>query len=239
MMFFMANNIDYGDIFRHCVPGPYYGDIQSLFRGQWIERIDSRPYVIGDDARRINWKISAKQKQLHVDILQKQTDARVKFFFDINSNWRLYVNDFWENIIIQYYVDFVVYCLQHNIFVECFTVQKDSIIATTIGKDRIKAHAFVSELDAMIAQETQLTYHSWGKTFLDYILQNSQIDFVILFSDFLWMDEQSYEDLHVLLQSMQIYLVVLPIPDAGYNYEQWYMDMPLLTQFPHIMIDAL
>ena len=39
------------------------GDYNSLFHGQGIEFDSVRPYIVGDDVRYINWRVTARTKK--------------------------------------------------------------------------------------------------------------------------------------------------------------------------------
>ena len=44
----------------------FVGNYRSIFKGNGMEFSDVRPYEIGDDVKRIDWKITARQKKTYI-----------------------------------------------------------------------------------------------------------------------------------------------------------------------------
>lgn len=60
------------------------GDYNSLFHGQGIEFDNVRPYIVGDDIRTINWRVTARTKKPHVKTFQAECDRKVLLMIDNN-----------------------------------------------------------------------------------------------------------------------------------------------------------
>jgi uncharacterized protein (DUF58 family) len=58
------------------------GNEVSRLRGEGIEFADIRPFVPGDRVRAINWRVSARRQQLHVNQLHPERNADVIIFLD-------------------------------------------------------------------------------------------------------------------------------------------------------------
>lgn len=58
------------------------GNRVSRLRGDGIEFADVRPFVPGDRVRRINWRVSARRGELHVNEMRPERNADVVIFID-------------------------------------------------------------------------------------------------------------------------------------------------------------
>lgn len=61
---------------------PYAGNRVARIRGDGIEFADIRPFVLGDELRRINWRTSARRQQLFVNQSHPERNSDVILFLD-------------------------------------------------------------------------------------------------------------------------------------------------------------
>lgn len=213
---------DFELIIRKLVAGKFYGDFISLFQWGWIEKKDVREYVRWDDSKRINWKLSAKQNNLYVDVFHQEKDAILQIFFDVNPNRSAGVHELYGNIIIQQYVDLVIYCLRHGIHVECFLPKNNQLIASEVWKDKIKAHGMVSQLEENIAYYQNRSYSSFLEEFVDRMLEEKKRRTILLFSDFLTLTDKMKQSLELLYEDNSLFFFRIPIDtNSGRNYDDW------------------
>jgi len=66
----------------------FAGNEVSRLRGDGIEFADIRPFVPGDRVRRINWRVSARSGELHVNEMRPERNADVVVFVDSFSDVR-------------------------------------------------------------------------------------------------------------------------------------------------------
>ena len=66
----------------------FSGNELSRARGDGIEFADVRPYVAGDRPRRINWRLSTRTGQLHVNEMHPERNTDVVIFLDLFSDVR-------------------------------------------------------------------------------------------------------------------------------------------------------
>lgn len=67
---------------RHIVEGLLSGMHRSPYFGQSVEFLQHRQYVPGDDLRRVDWKVWAKQDRLYVKQYEEDTDLRCCLLVD-------------------------------------------------------------------------------------------------------------------------------------------------------------
>jgi len=64
------------------------GDYASLFHGLGVEFETVRPYVIGDDVRYIDWRVTARIGKPHVKTFRAESDRNVLIVVDANAYMR-------------------------------------------------------------------------------------------------------------------------------------------------------
>jgi uncharacterized protein (DUF58 family) len=64
----------------------YSGDYVARSAGDGIEFAAVRPFVRGDSVRRVNWRVTSRTKELHVNLAHPERDADVVLFLDTFSD---------------------------------------------------------------------------------------------------------------------------------------------------------
>jgi uncharacterized protein (DUF58 family) len=73
---------------RHIVEGFLSGMHRSPYFGQSVEFVQHREYVRGDDLRRIDWKVWAKQDRLFIKQYEEETNLRCTLLVDVSNSMR-------------------------------------------------------------------------------------------------------------------------------------------------------
>lgn len=71
---------------RHIVEGLLSGQHRSPYFGQSVEFLQHRQYAPGDDLRRVDWKVWAKQDRLYVKQYEEDTDLRCCLLVDTSES---------------------------------------------------------------------------------------------------------------------------------------------------------
>jgi uncharacterized protein (DUF58 family) len=71
---------------RHIVEGLLSGMHRSPYFGQSVEFLQHREYAPGDDLRRVDWKVWAKQDRLYVKQYEEDTDLRCCLLVDVSGS---------------------------------------------------------------------------------------------------------------------------------------------------------
>lgn len=58
---------------------------QSMLRGRGMEFLESRPYVVGDEMRTIDWRVSARLNKIHTKVFAQERGRTVYFIIDHSS----------------------------------------------------------------------------------------------------------------------------------------------------------
>jgi uncharacterized protein (DUF58 family) len=70
---------------KHIVEGFLSGEHRSPYFGQSIEFVQHREYVPGDDVRRIDWKVWAKQDRYYIKQYEEETNLRATLVVDVSA----------------------------------------------------------------------------------------------------------------------------------------------------------
>ena len=71
---------------RHIVEGLLSGMHRSPYFGQSVEFLQHREYARGDDLRRVDWKVWAKQDRLYVKQFEEDTNLRCCLLVDTSAS---------------------------------------------------------------------------------------------------------------------------------------------------------
>ena len=71
---------------RHIVEGLLSGMHRSPYFGQSVEFLQHREYAPGDDLRRVDWKVWAKQDRLYVKQYEEDTNLRCCLLVDVSAS---------------------------------------------------------------------------------------------------------------------------------------------------------
>ena len=94
---------------RMVVDGFISGLHQAVFKGVSVDFAEHRPYVPGDDIRRIDWRLFARTDRLYLKTFQAETNANVMFALDVSRSM-----DFASQGLSKLdYGRFVIGCLIH------------------------------------------------------------------------------------------------------------------------------
>lgn len=66
----------------------FAGGYRSAFRGQGMEFEEVRPYVPGDDVRRIDWNVTARAQQPHVKLFREERELTLVLALDVSASMR-------------------------------------------------------------------------------------------------------------------------------------------------------
>ena len=73
---------------RHLVQSMISGKYHSRFKGQGIDFSQIRPYEMGDDTRRIDWKVMAKTGKPFIKQYEEERDLQVIVMVDLSASTR-------------------------------------------------------------------------------------------------------------------------------------------------------
>ena len=70
------------------VDSPFSGEYRSAFRGQGMEFEDVRPYIPGDDVRRIDWNVTARTGSTHIKEFREEREMNLMIVADVSASMR-------------------------------------------------------------------------------------------------------------------------------------------------------
>jgi len=201
------------------IVGKRFGVFQHIMKWAGSEKVDMRKYSAGDSASQINRKLSAKYQELYTNIFQQEKSLGLDMFFDINYNRRggKIAN---EEQVRAYAEDIVSYCQHQQINIRFFYPESKLFWTTKLVEKSTKKNVDETRnnLHEILAKvkKTKKVYESSLNDFLNKAVEDKQRRAIVIFSDFLAMDEESKKLLHYLRKQHILFLFQLPI-----NQEQW------------------
>ena len=183
------------------------------------EKIDMRKYSVGDSASQINRKLSAKYQELYTNIFQQEKSLNLDIFFDINYNRRGgKISN--EKQVLAYAEDIILYCQHEQINIRFFYPEQrlfwvTRLIEKVMRRNTDEIRNNVHEILAKV-KKTKKIYESSLNMFLNRSVEEKQRRAIVIFSDFLAMDEETKKLLHYLRIHHILFLFQLPI-----DYNQW------------------
>lgn len=216
------------------IVGKRFGVFQHIMKWSGSEKIDMRKYSAGDSASQINRKLSAKYQELYTNIFQQEKSLTLDIFFDINYNRRGgKISN--EEQVLAYAEDIVSYCQKQQISIRFFSPEQRFFWATKLvekimakNKDEIKNN--LHEILAKV-KTTKKIYESLLNVFLNNAIEEKQRRAIVIFSDFLAMDDESKKLLHYLRKQHILFLFQLPIDqEQGQNYSKFFLQKNASTK---------
>lgn len=189
---------------------------KSFFKWQWIEVEDFREYQPGDDKKAINWKMSAKQDTLIVNLFKKEKDTDINIYFDLNSNWFSWNSNLYIDKVWTFFLDIVKFSSKYRTKVKTSYDIWNWLKINLVNKDLVKAHNLIKTL-----KNTQ--NNIWKKfisnleKFINYEKKISKKHIIIIFSDFLSINNKLKDELKVLWEKNEIFLIRLSLDLIQWN----------------------
>lgn len=216
------------------IVGKRFGVFQHIMKWAGSEKVDMRKYSAGDSASQINRKLSAKYQELYTNIFQQEKSLGLDMFFDINYNRRggKIPN---EEQVRAYAKDIITYCQKQQITIRFFSPESKLFWATTLAEKAMtksKDEIFENLHDILAkVKKTKKIYTSSLNAFLNKAVEDKQRRAIVIFSDFLTMDEESKKLLHYLRKQHILFLFQLPIdPEQGQNYSRFFLQKSAPTK---------
>lgn len=192
-----------------------------------------RKYSAGDSASQINRKLSAKYQELYTNIFQQEKSLSLDILMDINYNRRGGKTSNTEQVRV-YAEDIISYCQHQQIGIQFFYPQQRFFGSPRLLDKLMKKNTdeILSTLHEILdtVKKTNKWYGSVLSKFLVSAVEKKQSPSmtgrraIVIFSDFLTIDEESKKLLHYLRQHHILFLFQLPIDQhQGQNYSSFFL----------------
>lgn len=209
------------------IVGKRFGVFQYIMKWAGSDKVDMRKYSSGDSASQINWKLSAKYQELYTNIFQQEKSLSLDMFLDINYNRRGGEIPNAEQVLA-YAEDIVSYCQHEQIGIRFFWPEQKffwttKLVEKIMPRNSDEIRNFLHEILTKV-KKTKKIYESSLATFLDKAAGEKWRRAIVIFSDFLTMDEEAKKLLHYLRKQHILFLFQLPIDiEQGQNYSKFFM----------------
>jgi len=215
------------------IVGKRFGVFQHIMKWSGSEKVDIRKYSAGDSASQINRKASAKYQELYTNIFQQEKSLNLDMFLDINYNRRggEYPN---RKQVLAYADDIVSYCQHEQIGMRFFWPEQKwfgsaKLIEKTMPRNTHEVKIILYELLTKV-KKTKKIYESSLLPFLNKSVSKTSRRVIVIFSDFLTMDEETTKIINYLKKQHIVFLFQLPIdPEQWQNYSKFFMKEKNIT----------
>jgi uncharacterized protein (DUF58 family) len=187
---------------RKIFVGRMKGERKSKRRGQSVEFMDYRNYVVGDDLRFLDWNIYGRLDKLFIKLFLEEEDLH--FYVLIDNSVSM---DFGDPTKLHYAkqvaaaLSFIGLINHDRVLVETFNDKLDQKIGPVRGRTQ-----FWRVMDFLVKLEPHGGSHLADST-KTFAIQNSGKGIVVFLSDF--MDKAGYEDAlrYLVARNMDIYAI--------------------------------
>jgi uncharacterized protein (DUF58 family) len=187
---------------RKIFVGRMKGERKSKRRGQSVEFMDYRNYVVGDDLRFLDWNIYGRLDKLFIKLFLEEEDLH--FYVLIDNSVSM---DFGDPTKLHYAkqiaaaLSFIGLINHDRVMVETFNDKLDQKIGPVRGRTQ-----FWRVMDFLVKLEPHGGSHLADST-KTFAIQNTGKGIVVFLSDF--MDKGGYEDAlrYLVARNMDIYAI--------------------------------
>jgi uncharacterized protein (DUF58 family) len=168
---------------RKVFRGQMRGDRRSRNKGQSVEFVDYRPYMKGDDLRRIDWNLYGRLERHYIKLFEEEEDLRLYLLLDCSASMDFgNPNKFVSALRLAASLAYIVLSNQETVSVSVFAGGLHEITTPTRGKGKI--HGLMRRMEGLEATgESQLAAAA-----AQFARQTRQSGIVCVISDFLLED---------------------------------------------------
>lgn len=202
------------------VDGKWYGEWRNKQKGEGLTKVDVRPYVTTDSAKRINWKMSLKKGDILVNEMEKEINITIDIFLDRNKNWVAGFEKPWWKIIESMLKEMTQVCIAHS-------VRQSLVVSSPKGEIHEVFHEQLRYTPADFLSPSIFrwypdTYVSGLAPYISCMEKKDRRRVCILFSDFLAVDTVLQQRIQGLQQKNQVFLFQIPVAATWLRHEPYF-----------------
>ena len=136
---------------RKVFRGQMRGERRSRNKGQSVEFVDFRPYIKGDDLRRIDWNLYARLERYYIKLFEEEEDLRLYVILDCSASMDYGTPSKFDHARkLAAALSYIVLANLETVSVSVFSGSYDLISSPTRGKGKIMP--IISKLNALEAE---------------------------------------------------------------------------------------
>lgn len=165
---------------RKVFRGQMRGERRSRNKGQSVEFVDFRPYMKGDDLRRIDWNLYGRLERFYIKLFEEEEDLRLYILLDQSASMDYGVpNKFDHARKLAAALSYIVLANLETVSVSVFSGGYRVVSTPTRGKGKI--HPIIRGLNGIVAEgASQL-----GAAAASFAASTRKSGIVCVISDFL------------------------------------------------------
>ena len=210
-------------VFKKKAKSSTTGDYLSPFRGQGMEFDEVRKYVIGDDIRKIDWRITARAGTPHIKLFKEERQLNILLCVDMNHTMRFGTRGTFKSVQAARCAAILGWCANNNSDAIGAYLFGDLPEKETFFYPKRSRHSLWQMLQTLAkpAESINNGYVQLSEPveFLHKTVKSGSLVFII--SDFINIDDQFQQQLCYLARKSQIILVSvndvadMDIPQSG------------------------
>lgn len=212
---------------KKLIAGKYFGQFQSIFSGLGTEVSDVRPYTPGDSAKTINWKTTAKHQQLYSNVYQQEKAIAIDIFLDVNYNRNGKMQGKRNmDVVRDMFSDIILYAKTYGATLTILYPETSGRLwKSTKLRELVVGKNYEQAIDLMIklsdiVKKQPTKYQTHISEFLSRISTNKRRRAIVVFSDFLALDEKQVKQFQQAKKEHVLVLFQLPVnKEMGQNYD--------------------
>lgn len=192
---------------RKVFRGQMRGDRRSRNKGQSVEFVDFRPYIKGDDLRRIDWNLYGRLERYYIKLFEEEEDLRLYILLDCSASMDFgNPNKFVSALKLAAALAYIVLSNLETVSISIFAGGLHEITTPTRGKGKI--HPVLHQLERLKAGgQSRL-----AEAAAQFAMKTRQSGIVCVISDFL-LDEGTGSLAPLLGTGHQLELIQVLAPE--------------------------
>jgi uncharacterized protein (DUF58 family) len=165
---------------RKIFRGQMRGERRSRNKGQSVEFVDYRPYLKGDDLRRIDWNLYGRLERYYIKLFEEEEDLRLYILLDCSASMDYgNPNKFRHALRLTAALSYIVLANMETVAVSVFAGDYNIISSPARGKGKI--HVILHQLSGLNARGHSLL----GAAAARFAAHTRKSGIVCVVSDFL------------------------------------------------------
>lgn len=193
-----------------------YWYYKSIIKWSWLDFNEVRKYEYWDDTRHINWKQSAKYNELYVNMYVVDKNIEVDIFVDINQNFNAWVIEKNKNLVYFEILKILKISKINNLKIIWYYFEKKWVLNNYFIWTNIDNwYNFIKKIDDIL---NNISIFKWYYSNLDNFINNhlnkTKKHILIVFSDFLTIEDSIINKINFLKQKNYILLFNINVPNV-------------------------
>ena len=189
----------------------HHGDMHSIFKGRGMEFDEVRQYQNGDDARLVDWRLTAKLGKVYTKVFTEERDRKIWFLMDMRSSMKFGTKQAFKSVIAAHVMAMIAWFFWEK------ASKIGGIVLTEKGMKEFKPSHLRSKVMRFFGSVSQNTkqenfFENMNQNTLAqacvklrHICRNGNVIFII--SDFFDVDDEAFKCIASLARTNEVVFI--------------------------------